>query len=184
MTPEEQRADPGSELAERRRLEARPSRARYDKAHAALEKKWRRRELKAERMMREVVDVLWEAFGGSPWSWCGFYLLAPSGEELVLAAHRDKPACSPLPMRGVCGSVAKSGTPMVVPEVSALGDKHVECDPKNRSEIALPVFDKDGKVWAVFDADSYEPAAFDEMDQRWLERILKSFQDVGKPERS
>ena len=173
---------PEDRSAEERRLKTRPSRARYDKVHLALERKWRRRELRADRMMREIIDVLWDAFMESPYSWCGFYLLAADGGSLVLGPHRDKPACSPLPMHGVCGRVAASGQGMVVPDVKALGDAHVECDPRNLSEIALPVRDKTGKVWAVFDADSASPAAFDEMDQRWLEKILRRFEETTAPE--
>ena len=167
---------------EEERLKGRPSRARYDKVHLALERKWRRRELKADRMMREVVDVLWNSFADSPYSWCGFYLLALDGKSLVLGPHRDKPACSPLPMHGVCGRVASSGRALVVPDVKALGKAHIECDPRNLSEIVLPVFDKGGKVWAVLDVDSAAPAAFDEMDQRWLEKIVKRFEETSAPE--
>jgi putative methionine-R-sulfoxide reductase with GAF domain len=167
---------------EEERLRSRPSRARYDKVHQTLEAKWRRRELKADRMMREVVDVLWDTFADSPYSWCGFYLLAPDKGGMILGPHRDKPACSPLPMHGVCGRVAANGQAMVVPDVKALGDAHVECDPRNVSEIALPVFDKTGKAWAVFDVDSAAPAAFDDMDQRWLEKILKRFEETSAPE--
>ncbi len=163
-------------------LKSRPSRARYDKVRAALEAKWRRRELKTERMMREVVDALWDQFGGAPYSWCGFYMIQPDGQALLLGPHRDKPACSPLAMTGVCGKVARTAEPMRVPDVKALGDGHIECDPKTVSEICVPVFDHKGQVIAVFDADSEQPDAFDEMDQRWLERILKNFQEVGKPE--
>lgn len=163
-------------------IKGRPSRARYDKVRSVLETKWRRRELKSERMMREVVDALWDQFGGSPYSWCGFYVLQPDGQALILGPHRDKPACSPLAMTGVCGKVARAGEAALVPDVASLGEGYIECDPKTVSEIVLPVFDHKGQVWAVFDADSEQPSAFDEMDQRWLERILKNFQDVGKPE--
>ncbi|MFA6002750.1 MAG: GAF domain-containing protein [Elusimicrobiota bacterium] len=164
------------------RLKDRPSRARYDKVYLTLERKWRRRELKPERMMREIVDVLWDAFSGSPYSWCGFYILAADGQNLILGPHRDAPACSPLPMHGVCGRAARSGQAMIVPDVKALGEAHIECDPRNLSEIALPVFDKNGRVWAVFDVDSAQPAAFNDMDQRWLEKLLKNFQDISTPE--
>ena len=170
----------GRQIEEEKRLKARPSRARYDRVHKTLDGKWRRRELATERMMREVIDVLWDNFAGSPYSWCGFYLLAPGGNELVLGPHRDKPACSPLALHGVCGRALKSGMPVLVPDVKSLGPDHIECDPKNVSEIALPVFNNKGEAFAVLDVDSYELAAFNEMDQRWLERILKPFQDVGK----
>ena len=167
-------------LAQEDAMKGRPSRARYNKVHAALERKWRRRELSAERMMREVVDALWDTFAGSPYCWCGFYLVGGQGQGLHLGPHRDKPACSPLPLHGVCGKVAESGEAMIVADVKALGDAYVGCDPKAVSEIALPVFDRDWKVWAVFDADSEQAAAFDAMDARWLERILARFRDIGK----
>lgn len=164
------------------KINERPSRARYNKVHAALERKWRRRELETERMMREVVDELWDGFAGSPYSWCGFYLVQAEGQGLVLGPHRDKPAASPLPLHGVCGKAAETGEPMIVADVKALGKATLACDPKTASEIALPVFDHKGRVWAVFDVDSEIPAAFDQMDQRWLERILSRFREVGKPE--
>lgn len=166
------------QIADRKKMLSRPSRARYNKVHALLDGKWRRRELRAERMMREIVDALWDEFAGEPYSWVGFYLPGPEGRELVLGPHRDKPACSPLPLHGVCGRVFKSGQGMLVPDVKALGDAHVECDPRNLSEVCVPALDKDGKVLAVLDADSDKPAAFDEMDQRWLERILSKFRDL------
>ena len=163
-------------------FKGRPSRFRYDKVRFALERKWRRRELKADRMMREVVDALYDAFMGSPYSWCGFYLLAPDGNSLVLGPHRDKPACSPIPMHGVCGKAVKIGQTQIVPDVKALGDAHIECDPANLSEIAVPAFSFDGKVWGVLDVDSAQPNAFNEMDQRWLERILKTFSEIEPKE--
>ena len=68
-----------------------------------------------------------------------------------------------------------NGSPATLADVKALGEAHVECDPRNQSEIAVPVFDPKGKVWAVLDVDSEALSAFDEMDQRWLERLLKVF---------
>ncbi len=164
------------------KLKARPSRARYDMVRHELERKWRRRtDARHDRLMREIVEALWDQFAGSPYSWVGFYLFSPDGTQLILGPHRDKPACSPLPLHGVCGAAAKSGATQIVPDVKALGDKHVECDPRNQSEIAVPVFDKKGKVWGVLDVDSEAKGAFDEMDQRWLERLLKVFADLDAP---
>lgn len=157
------------------KFKGRPSRARYDAVYHELDRKFRRMQPTADRLMRHIVDALWDQFGNNPYSWCGFYTLQPDGEALILGAHRDKPACSPLPMHGVCGQVAKSGKAMNVPDVKALGEAHIVCDPRNVSELCLPVYNKDQKLFAVFDVDSTQPNAFDEMDQRWLERILKHF---------
>ena len=181
MSREQERFDGvQKEIEDLQALKQRPSRARYNKAHAALDKRWRRRELHSERMMREVVDELWLNFGGSPYAWCGFYILAPDGRELVLGPHQDKPACSPIGLHGVCGKAVHTGQAQIVADVSALGDAHIVCDPNYRSEIAVPVFNREGKVWAVLDVDSESLDAFNEMDQRWLERITSRFQQVGK----
>ena len=74
-----------TEEADDLKLKQRPSRARYDKVHHNLERKWRRRcERRGDRMMKEIVDELWDQFEGSPYSWCGFYILSPDGGQLVL----------------------------------------------------------------------------------------------------
>ena len=164
------------------KLSQRPSRARYDKVRSELERKWRRRtDLRSERIMKEIVDELWDQFAGSPYSWCGFYVLSPDGSQFLLGPHRDKPACSPLPLHGVCGRALAAGQAQRVADVKALGDAHIECDSRNQSEIAVPVFDHQGKVWAVLDVDSEAKGAFDEMDQRWLERLLKIFAEIDRP---
>lgn len=49
---------------------------------------------------------------------------------------------------------------------------HIACDGRSASEIVVPVVDADGRLIAVFDVDSGLPAAFDHVDQEWLEQIL------------
>jgi len=161
-------------------LAGRPSRARYDRVHAALERRWRRRRLEAERMMREVVDELWDAFGGSPYSWCGFCVRGPGGAGFVLGPHRDK-SRPPLSSGGIGWRAFKTGAVVNVPDVKALGPELHERDSQCLSKIALPVFERDGGVWAVFEVESGSAAAFDEMDKRWLERILKVFRRIARP---
>jgi putative methionine-R-sulfoxide reductase with GAF domain len=161
-------------------LKTRPSRARYNKVHAALESRWRRRELKAERMMREVVDELWEEFATRPYSWCGFHLLAPSGVELLLGPHRgDVPTSSCQTLEGVCGEALRGGKSLITMDYG-MANSSLEQDPKGHSRIVLPVYDMQSRIWAIFEAASELPGVFDEIDQRWLERILKAFQEVGK----
>ncbi|MCX5787145.1 MAG: GAF domain-containing protein [Elusimicrobia bacterium] len=159
----------------------RPRRHGYEKVLQAVENRWKRRVVDRVRLMQQIVDLLWEAFGGGAYSWCGFYLPGPSGGDLVLGACRDKPACSPIASHGVCGRALGMAATQIVPDVQALGEAHIECDPKNRSEIAVPVFGPDGKPFAVLDVDSYAPAAFDEVDQRWLERIVRVLEGSAGP---
>lgn len=159
-----------------------PRRRTYEKVLSALENRWKRRSPERPNLMQHIVDGLWEAFEGKPYSWCGFYLAAPDGKSLVLGYHRDKPACSPIALNGVCGKAFAGGNTQVVPDVKALGDAHIECDPANRSEIVVPVRGGDGKVFAVLDIDSTSLSAFDEVDQRWLERIVRMLESTPAPQ--
>jgi GAF domain-containing protein len=63
---------------------------------------------------------------------------------------------------------------MVVPDVHAFPG-HITCDARSRSEIVVPVLDRNGELLAVLDIDSVEPAAFDAADQAGLEQIVAWF---------
>ncbi len=128
-----------------------------------------------EQRMRAVVDALWEALHDKGVSWVGFYVERPgtsADERLELGPHRDKPACSPLAVHGVCGQALQFQRPRIVDDVSALGEDYIACDPNDRSEIALPLLDEQGTCWGVLDLDSWETAAFDESDERGLRVVL------------
>jgi hypothetical protein len=141
----------------------RPSRARYDKVKHALDLKWRRRAPQAERMMREIVDGLWDAFGGNPWTWCGVWLPQPDGKAFQPGPARPEPAPAAAPAEGHLGAAFSKGEPHL-----------------NGADIAVPILDKNGRAWAVFQAKS--SAAFDDMDARWIERMFKAFQAIERPE--
>lgn len=146
-----------------RDIRDRPSRARYDKVKSGLDLKWRRRTPQPERMMREVVDALWDAFGGSPWTWCGMWALQPDGKAFQPGAARPEPAPAAVPAAGILQDCFKDGEPRL-----------------ETGRIAVAVLDKNGRPWFVFEAKS--PAPFDEMDARWIERMFKAFQTLEKPE--
>lgn len=151
---------------------ARPRRHCYEKVVRELEARWKRHPIPRPRMMQEIVDALWDELGGGALAWVGFYCPSPDG-QLVLGPHRDKPAASPIGAHGVCGRAVSEKVSQVVSDVRALGAAYIECDPSHQSEIAVPVFDQEGRVFAVLDADSREKGAFDHEDRRWLERIVK-----------
>jgi len=52
---------------------------------------------------------------------------------------------------------------------------HITCDARSRSEIVVPVFDKNEKLIAVLDIDSEEPGAFGDEDREGLERLVSWF---------
>jgi len=106
--------------------------------------------------------------------WTGFYVVDPEKpDELVVGPYQGALGCLRIAFgRGVCGTAARSRETQVVPDVAAFPG-HIACDSRTRSEIVVPVVDAQGHLIAVFDADSHQPAAFDEIDKAWLERILQ-----------
>jgi len=122
--------------------------------------------------MRLLVDVLWNALSATGVSWIGFYL-HEGGEELVLGPRRDRPACSPIGMHGACGQAFRSRRPLIVRDVKDLGENYIACDPRDRSEVVVPLFASDGCCWGVLDLDSHEVAAFDDSDVSGLQLLLQ-----------
>lgn len=121
--------------------------------------------------MERVTNVLWEDFHSSGVSWVGFYTHS-GGDELVLGPRRDKPACSPIGLHGACGQAFLARRALVVADVRALGPNYIACDPRDRSEVVLPLLRPDGTCWGVLDVDSHELAAFDEADVLGLHAVL------------
>jgi len=103
-------------------------------------------------------------------SWVGFYVRR--GDELVLGPFQGKVACVRIALgRGVCGTAAADKRTLVVPDVDAFPG-HIACDAGSRSEIVVPIVVA-GQVVAVLDVDSYQPAAFDEIDAAGLGRLAE-----------
>ncbi|MBS7636337.1 GAF domain-containing protein [Candidatus Bathyarchaeota archaeon] len=102
--------------------------------------------------------------------WVGFYI--PKKDWLELGPSRGPPACAIIAYTGVCGKCAKSGKTIIVSNVHEFPE-HITCDPRSKSEIAVPVFNEKGNVVAVLDVDSEKYGSFDEKDREWLERISK-----------
>jgi len=102
--------------------------------------------------------------------WTGFYFVA-GPDELHVGPYQGSVACQILKGRGVCLACATSGEAVVVPDVHVFPG-HIACDPRSQSEIVLPL-KKEGRVVAVLDIDSDQPAMFDEDDVAPLQKILE-----------
>jgi len=126
-----------------------------------------------ERQMQVAVDVLWEQLHDKGVSWVGFYFKVPDVEEMVLGPMRDKAACSPIGMQGACGKSFLQKEPVVVQNVKDLGEHYIACDPRDQSEIVLPVYSQTGRIMGVLDLDSHEEGAFDYSDVEGLRKVLK-----------
>lgn len=121
--------------------------------------------------MATVSSMLANSFDS--YFWTGFYVVDEAkGDELVVGPYQGTLGCMRIAFgRGVCGTAAAAQTTQVVDDVHAFPG-HIACDSRSASEIVVPVFDAAGKLIAVFDVDSEQPAAFDETDRLWLETIL------------
>ena len=121
--------------------------------------------------MATLASMLHDAF--EAFFWTGFYVVDPAkGDELVVGPYQGTLGCLRIAFgRGVCGAAAAAGEVQIVPDVDVFPG-HIACDSRSRSEIVLPVRDRDGRLIAVLDVNSDRPAAFDETDAEWLSRIL------------
>ncbi len=103
--------------------------------------------------------------------WTGFYRVTEPG-LLKIGPYQGGHGCLVIPFdRGVCGAAARTGTTQLVADVDAFPG-HIACASSTRSEIVLPVRNRDGEVIAVLDIDSDRPDAFDAEDDHHLSEIL------------
>jgi GAF domain-containing protein len=94
-------------------------------------------------------------------------------QELVVGPYQGSLGCLRIGFgKGVCGAAAASASTQRVDDVHAFPG-HIACDARSRSEIVVPVFDAAGRLAAVLDIDSEQPAAFDAEDQAGLEAICQ-----------
>jgi putative methionine-R-sulfoxide reductase with GAF domain len=110
--------------------------------------------------MVQAADALWDALAPTGISWIGFYLKDPAADQLILGPRRDKPACSPIALHGMCGRCFLEKRPIIIQDVALLGTNYIACDPRDRSEVVIPLLSTDGSCWGVLDADSYNTRAF------------------------
>lgn len=104
-------------------------------------------------------------------SWVGFYI--KDGEKLFLGPFQGKIACTEIQIgKGVCGTSALKKETVIVEDVDKFPG-HIACDSASRSEIVVPVFNKDNSIFAVLDLDSTSYSSFNETDKKYLEEYCK-----------
>jgi L-methionine (R)-S-oxide reductase len=102
--------------------------------------------------------------------WTGFYRLVDG--RLVVGPYQGSLACQQIDVGlGVCGTAVARDESIIVPDVSAFPG-HIACDSRSRSEVVVPYHDSAGRVAGVLDVDSTDLEAFDEVDAKWLGRIV------------
>ncbi len=103
--------------------------------------------------------------------WTGFYLLQEG--RLQVASYQGPLACIDLEKdKGVCWAGINSGETVIVGNVDEFPG-HIACDSRSKSEIVIPLLNKDQEIIGVLDVDSADFSAFDEVDKEWLGKVVK-----------
>ena len=118
--------------------------------------------------MANIASMIHCTFG---FWWTGFYRMID--DRLILGPFQGPLACSRIGFgKGVCGTAWKLQETVIVPDVEKFPG-HIACSSASRSEIVVPVFDKERHiVIAVLDIDSDSLDTFDQTDAIWLEKIV------------
>ena len=118
--------------------------------------------------LANIAAVLKEAFG---FFWVGFYVA--KGGQLVLGPFQGPLACTRIDFdQGVCGRAFTTRETIVVPDVDKFPG-HIACSSAARSEIVVPLFDREDNIVGVLDVDSDILDDFSEADAEGLVGIAK-----------
>ena len=102
--------------------------------------------------------------------WTGVYALID--DELIVRSYQGPVACQKLKHHtGVCWAAVNSGETMIVGNVEEFPG-HIACNSMSKSEIVIPIRDREGRIFACLDVDSDRLNAFDEEDEQGLKKIL------------
>jgi len=141
---------------------------RYERIHQQLKQLLTATDNKISRMAT-IAAVLHHKMDG--FFWTGFYLL--SDGNLFVGPYQGPVACQVLAKNtGVCWTGVNQGKTIIIPDVEQFPG-HIACDSRSRSEIVVPVRNKDGLIIAVLDVDSKDLEQFDESDAVGLEKIVE-----------
>ena len=121
-----------------------------------------------ESRMATVVGVLHHKM--DYFFWTGFYCLDKG--ELIVKTYQGPVACQVLKKDvGVCWKVINQRETIVVPDVHQFSG-HIACDSRSKSEIVVPVINKNREIYGVLDVDSTDLNSFNQVDAWWLEKIV------------
>ena len=119
-------------------------------------------------IMATVACELHQAF--DYYHWTGFYRVVKD-DLLLVGPYQGSHGCLAIPFsRGVCGAAARTRSTQLVKDVNAIDD-HIACSSSTQSEIVLPIITPEDRLIAVLDVDSDDLAAFDAVDQQYLEGL-------------
>lgn len=125
--------------------------------------------------MATINAILYHKMDG--FFWVGFYLLKE--DRLIVGPYQGPLACLELEKdKGVCWAGINQIQTIVVQDVDQFPG-HIACDSRSKSEIVIPVKNRDNHIIGVLDIDSNLLSNFDNTDAVHLEIIvMKLFEDL------
>ena len=118
--------------------------------------------------LANTAAALFECFS---FLWVGFYRV--KSDQLILGPFQGPVACTRLQKgKGVCGKAWAENESIIVPDVDAFPG-HIACSSLSKSEIVIPIRDKNRQVCAILDIDSSQLDCFDQRDLIGLQRICE-----------
>ncbi len=104
--------------------------------------------------------------------WTGFYRHVEQN-NLIIGPYQGHHGCLHIHFtRGVCGAAALQRATQLIENVHNI-PHHIACSSTTVSEIVVPLVLPNHDVLAVLDVDSDDHAAFDEIDQHYLEDLCQ-----------
>ena len=100
------------------------------------------------KTLNEKMDFLCQLFKAKIpyYFWVGFYF--PQDEHLELGSSKGPSACFQIPYTGVCGKVAKTGKPIIVPDIKQFPG-HIACDLGASQKLSC-LFLASMRMWSQF----------------------------------
>ncbi|WGS64973.1 GAF domain-containing protein [Marinitoga aeolica] len=127
------------------------------------------------KVMERIVKILYENV--DYYNWVGFYLTDKNDKNmLILGPYLGEPTEHiKIPFgSGICGQAASTKNTFVVQDVTK-ETNYLSCSEKTKSEIVVPILDKNGNVFGELDIDSHKLEPFTIEDSQFLEEIINLF---------
>ncbi len=108
---------------------------------------------------------------GMNFFWVGFYIV--KNDILVLGPFQGPVACTRIQKgKGVCGTAWDKNETIIVDDVDSFPG-HIACSSQSKSEIVIPIINKQNDVVAVLDIDSDLYSTFDKIDAKYLSELTQ-----------
>jgi L-methionine (R)-S-oxide reductase len=107
------------------------------------------------------------------YNWVGIYFYKDGVLEVFdYYIGKETPHTKIPTNKGICGAAFREGKTLIVNDVSK-DDRYLSCSIETKSEIVVPIYNKNSEIIGEIDIDSNDLNAFNDEDKIYLENISK-----------